>query len=372
MNDNENTVDIATSGLNHSDASESHYYIGNDECYENEYPTAIGIDTIRLIATEYRVSETAELEIRQATNAGTGEMTDRPLYCLEGDGTVVEGKRAFANLQDISATIYGPEALCVETTLPKVLGPNNRAPVNTSIRLRMSLKEVQKRLQQFGIMVNLTSADITRLDICRNIHTTGRLPDYQPVLSRCSFPQTELRRYEDGGYYWENGSRELIVYAKGAKEGTDPLVQRLEYRLIKKRSVEAQIGTASIREILQNLDPIRRAYRSAVDKLLPDLHHVEDESPTSLRGGVLAMITAAQKRSNFAYSKTLQALGLRFLQDRGSEEDFLTALEEDAGRVAVSRYRKTFDELAPIADLLSEEERSGTEMLRELRTKLLA
>jgi hypothetical protein len=84
------------------------------------------------------------------------------------------------------------------------------------------------------------------------------------------------------------------------------------------------------------------------------------------------MIDRAKEMTNVAHSKTLQALGLQYLQERDAEEDFLRALEEDSGRMAVSRYRETFDELAPIADLLSDAERSGTEMLRELRAKLLA
>lgn len=371
MNHNENTVNIASSGLNHRGGSESHYPIRNNHGYENEYPTAIGIDTIGIIASDYQVSETAEVEVRRASNAGTGETTDRPLYRLGGDGRLIKGIRAYANIQNISVTIYGPEALYVETTLPRVLGPNNCAPVSTSFRLRMSLKAVQRRLQKFGITTDLICADITRLDICRNVHTSGKLPDYEPMLRRCSFPQTEVRRYEDGGYYWTNGSRELLIYAKGEEQGTAPLVQRLEYRLTQKRSVEAQIGTPSLRGLLADFDAVRRAYGLAVDKLLPDLHHLEDESPMSLRGGVLEMITAAKKQTSHAHSKTLQALGLQYLQERGAEDDFLSALEEEAGRMAASRYRDTFDKLAPIADLLSEEERTATDMLGELRRKLL-
>lgn len=352
--------------------SESHYPTRNRSEYKNGYRTAIGIDTIGLIASDFRVAETAELQVRKKSNSGTGETENRPLYRLGAGGQVVVGTRSYGNLGEISVTIYGPEALSIQVTLPRVLKPNNRAPVDTSFRLRMSLKVVEKRLQEFGITTELSEADITRLDITRNVHTTGRLPDYQPVLSRCSFPRTEVRKYADGGHHWTNGSRGLLLYAKGAKEDTDPLVQRLEYRLTKKRSVKAQIGTASLRGILEDFDSIRRAYRSAVDELLPDLHDVEEASPTSLRSGVLAMIDAARKQTKHAHSKTLQALGLRFLQERGAEEDFLRALKEDSGRMAVSRYRRTLDELVPMADLLSEEERSGTDMLRELRTKLLA
>jgi hypothetical protein len=336
------------------------------------YSTDIGVDTIGFLATDFKVVENTELQVRTATNAGTGETSDGPLYRLGEEETVVEGIRAFANLDEISVTVHGPQSLYVQATLPRLLAETNRSPVATKARFLEAIEKAKKQLRQFGIKANLLEADITRLDICRNVHTVGRLPDYEKLLRRCFFPRTDERHYEDGGYYWTNDSRELLLYGKGAKEDTNPHVQRLEYRLTRKRSVEAQVGAVSVSDLLNEFGAVRQAYRSAVDKLLPNVDGGNDLPPTSLRAGLSTVLNEAQKTSNSPYSQTLQVLGIRYLLDQDALEEFLDALEDRAGRMTVSRYRDRVDDLTPLADLLSEKERTTTDMLDELRGKLLA
>lgn len=368
MNDQAQRATVVESaGANGAD--ESHYYNCNTDRYG--YSTSIGIDTVGFVVSEFRISEGAELQVRQKSNAATGETGDHPLYCLGGGGPVIVGSRAFINCGPISVTVYDPDCMHVEASLPNVLGQNNRQPVDTSHRFEMALKAIQERLKTLGIEADLVGADITRLDICRNVRTDDRLPDYEPVLQRCSFPRTELRRYEDGGYHWTNGSRQINFYGKGAKEGTDPQVQRLEYRLTKKRSVGAQIDVKSVARLLENFGAVRQAYRSAVDDLLPDVESVQEASTTSLRGTILMIMEEARKRTSCPHSMTLKALGVRYLQEQGAQDDFLRALQEDADRMAASRYRNTIDELTPLADLLSGGGRTATEMLLELRKRLL-
>ena len=188
---------------------------------------SIGIDTAHLLISDFDVDEAAELELRQSANTGTGETADRALYQLGANGPLVEGLRAFGNLDALSVNIYGVQDLRIHATLPRLLDgrEGNLIPVQTKEELDTALKEMYDRLEDFGIRANVAEGQITRLDICRNIRTRLRLPEYGPALRRCSFPRTDRQEYADGGFRWANNSRELLLYPKGQKEASDPHIQ---------------------------------------------------------------------------------------------------------------------------------------------------
>jgi len=331
----------------------------------------IGVDTINLKIADFDVDEGAELERRRSTNTGTGETDDRFLYRLGPNGAPVKGLRAFANLEDLSVTIRGVEDLSIQATFPKLIREDNIVPVHTADEFEAAMEEMYDRLEQFGIRANVASGRITRLDICRNIQTKMRLPEYAPALRRCSFPRTERQEYEDGGFRWSNGSRELLFYAKGQKQGGDPHLQRLEYRLKRLRTVRSQVGVETAAGLKGKLDEARKAYRHAVRQLIPEVEGDVDHDSKPLRVAIAEVMDELDGRCGQPYSEALQAVGLHFLQEKGAEEAFLDNVAARAGSSTEHRYRKGFDRMRRYADLLTGKERTLSGLLHELRTKLL-
>jgi hypothetical protein len=146
----------------------------------------------------------------------------------------------------------------------------------------------------------------------------------------------------------------------------------LEYRLRRKRCVQGATGIEKLEDLFSDLSSIRNAFHTAVRKLLPE----EIERPEADAEGMQQVITAAfealEERGKRAHVQTLQALGLRYLQETDSLDSFFNAVREHGSRMAESRYRDKYESLTPITDLFSEHDRTRVDMLEELRSKLLA
>lgn len=341
----------------------------NTQCYNSP----IGIDTVRLSVQRFTIGADTPLTVCSSDKTSTGETDDGPLYRIGGDGPLVEGVRAYLNVDDVRITIRGPELLSVSASLPKLLRSKNLHPVVSAEELTRALDVIEETLAEQGIAADLRDATIARLDVCRNFRTEDPLTDYAPLLRRMTFPRTKRREYEDGGIWWKNKTRQLQVYAKGLELGTkDDRLQRMEYRLIRGQGVRHHVGVSTVSDLVGSFENARDAFRSAAKKLLPEETAVPEVRVECPESSIQTVLDALDGLSSRPHSDLLKALGAQYLQDAGAVESFLVALRERSGRMTENRYRKKFEELAPIGDLFSSDEWTGTEMIEELRAKLLA
>lgn len=352
-----------------SAASESH----NANCNTQSYISPIGIDTLHLRVRRFEVSKSAGLRLDRSVEMDTGEVKDELLYKIKESGEQVVGHRAVEyDLPDVDVKIYGHDTLILEITLPKMLAASNWCPVGTQDQFDAALEELDNRLRQYGITADLGSAQVCRIDLCRNAETEALLRAYDELIRRCHFPRTEQSRYEDGGSWWKNGSREVNLYAKGEKERRNPRVQRLEYRLTRAQSVKAHVGVETVDDIRHNFEALRQAYRHAVQTLFPDVESLAAEGASlSMLDAFIMLLIELQEETSTPHSFALMVVGICYLQEKGLVDQFLDALKEVANRSAASRYRRKLDQLMPYADLLSERGRTATDMLEELRGKFL-
>ncbi len=353
----------------HSEPERLEYH--SPKCNVKHDTTPIGIDTITLMPKDWTVSETAHLRVSELTDFSTGEVDHVPLLVLE-DGRIVKAGKATHNSEKFQVTIKGIQELYLQANLPKMFGPDNLRPVDTAIKFYRAIERLESKLSEIGINADLMSSKICRIDICRNIVTESPLIDYREVFQELTFPRMKPFRQEGKNPGWKNGTRQLLVYDKGAESNlpTDRL-QRFEYRLMKARGVRAHLGRKTPTELAKHFGAVSETFQAAVKKLIPNQPPKSSETARLTQGGIEAALEALSD-SGRQISDTLYAIALQYLRCRGDVGSFDEAIREQKGRQAARRYRKKFDKLSPVADLLSENERTATEMKRELRTKLLA
>jgi hypothetical protein len=139
--------------------------------------------------------------------------------------------------------------MSLQSSLPKVLFAENVRPVSTPKEFGRALNELEAHLHKNGIRCRLTGCPIDRVDICRNVRTDAPIIDFKESLRELSAPYLSARDNGYEGMKWnsnQGGSssqREITLYNKSQEADLEkPNIQRLEYRLQRRRTVISKSG----------------------------------------------------------------------------------------------------------------------------------
>ena len=247
----------------------------NDITRDNTNGSQVGIDTIRCHVKQFTVDPNTPLEITQHAYNSTGETDDKPL-AKRTDGTVITGSEATLNRDRFQATVLGVHALFIQCSMPALTWGDNTEPVTTPYQYEAALTKLQSLLESEGIRCSLEDCLLSRIDVCRNVQTESPITAYEQALKRQNIPYLVSRDHGHTGVKWvstRNGqgasNRELSFYSKTDEANLDtPRVQRLEYRLQRKRAVENELGEITAGALCETLAPVQEVFQDVVSELL--------------------------------------------------------------------------------------------------------
>ncbi len=123
----------------------------------------------------------------------------------------------------------------------------------------------------------MSGQPVGRVDLCRNVRTDTPLADLEPLLKRLDAPYLQARDNGFDGVKWvslqkgRSSEREVTFYNKSEEAGLkDPHIQRLEYRLQRKRVVDSKLGSYTTDDLCEDLGVVRSAFRLIVEELFPE------------------------------------------------------------------------------------------------------
>lgn len=365
----------------------------------------IGIDTVRIRVVQFKIEPSADFTIYEKAHHSTGETSDVPLW-RQPNGDPVIGKRAALNTDLAQITVRSYDYMSVQSSLPKILYGDNVCPVSTPNEVEQALSELETHLRENGIGCRLKNCPVDRVDICRNVRTDAPISDFKESLRELDAPYLSARDNGYEGMKWDSNQggsseREITLYNKSKEAGLEkPNIQRLEYRLQRRRTVTSQIGDLSVTELCEDLTLIHSAFREIVEELFPQPpRHLRengaedpsksavspprqsddgDQSGLQITSSDIRQVLAAirsEKGSN-CHSLSLTAWTLlwaiypqpgqlwdAFKRAAGSEDG------PSSGKYTIRRKKR---ETRSYAHLLDEELRTEGQRLVQLREKLLS
>lgn len=154
------------------------------------------IDTIKLGTDDYLIQSQSSLIKRVDINQATGEIKTKLFYNgdvlnLTIDNRGFRVKYSFPKLYGLQDNFFIPGAYSFKTTF--------------SILLR--------KLKDLGILIDINTLKVLRLDLCKNVETNYCFDTYSDVLRTLTLKRTHRRDYVDG-FLSSNSRRELCFYNK--------------------------------------------------------------------------------------------------------------------------------------------------------------
>lgn len=246
--------------------------------------TAVGVDTVKLclMAPDYRIAPENQLTVKPP-NAGA-QWRDAALW-QRGDGSIQTGSSAFYNYENLVHVDLTPTdghtypMLYVQFSLPKLAhGQSNLYPADPA-SIKPIMRRIQRVLAEAGILCDIMEAEISRLDLFRNIPMDHDFRSYAPVLKAIhpSYLQPS-RQDQQTTVYWgfDNQSRSIIAYDKTQQmrdNGVTPPalpenLLRLEFRFKKAEKVRSSLGIATVADLIQQANSLESCYRQAMQNTL--------------------------------------------------------------------------------------------------------
>lgn len=222
-----------------------------------------------------------------------------------------------------------------------------------------------------GIIANLKNANISRLDLYRDVITDHPFSRYLPLLRSMRFSRQKSNRYgttTGAG----NQQRETCIYDKtqqllDKKLATNPPknLLRWEYRLRKSKSVKHALGHKKVSELFQTWDKLAVIFNEYIENAFSSAYIPSHPSE-------LANFNASKTSSIGEYvpglSEYIKRVGITYLlEEHGSPDDLIQYLKSfEYSRQTLSRFRKKCIEVSKAT------EKNHFSFLRqELRSKLV-
>jgi hypothetical protein len=346
---------------------------------------SLGIDSINLGLIDYRITDDTHLQVQPVTwSPSESEIEVKGWELWRCSGGEVRGAKAFYNDEvrnfnvSLKPSAYGHNAtnLTVQMSVPKHLTGDNYQPADVHTTAE-SLASLGRALDEIGIKTNLDNAEIVRLDMTRNLHTSERFEDYEPLLSTLKGRRTKQTKYVNEGFLWGNRQQQVTAYDK-LKEMVSrkrdvkdlPRTLRLEHRLLKGRKVRDATGFRTSRDLLEGFDSLPSVYEKAVRNQL--FRDSAPETPQiSTEDFINGMRHFKESGSRYWLRDYLMAMGLSSVIGSGDMDRLRDSVIEVAGgRQNASRLLVTLESAKRDALTVKSLSRNRThaDLLRELET----
>ncbi len=169
------------------------------------------IDTLDIQLNDYKIKKEYQIQIIQGIlNMTTGEIKgERTLY--KSKDFEIIAKKAYLNTKHFrfDLTRYGA---FISTTVPRWFYNSNYYPINKD-QLILFGQQLQKELDQNGILTNVYNADICRMDIFKNGIMKNSPIFYLQTLDLLSGKRVKKEKYKEN-ILFKNTQREVFFYDK--------------------------------------------------------------------------------------------------------------------------------------------------------------
>ena len=279
----------------------------------------IGIDTIALSTENYTIADRANtnLIIVPAPVTCNGEPLYDNVLWRNSANQPVYGKKAYCNTDNFTVNLkprkYLDPIVTVNFTPGQVLFNNNYETVHFA-ELRRATEYVQSQIAEAtGISLDLESAKITRLDIQITIEFKESLAPLFDVLKEFKEVNRLKKTYDiDQSLCWKNTQKELNIYNKTKKVGGDYTLAggyknalRIEYRLMKNKSVMSSFGVSTIGQLTQT--KINKVF---LDFIKPVIERMKPKLHLTVKGNLQEIFNLyKEKNTDNKFSDYIYALG---------------------------------------------------------------
>jgi len=346
------------------------------------------IDTLKLHSRDFEVGQSADLKLRPGVvDMKTGEVENSFDLYKNRSGQVVSGSGAYLNTELFNLDI-SQRGLHIKFTPAKNFYGTNYYSINSS-QLKFISEEIQKTLKESDIHLNLEESEVSRIDLCKNIHTDQPFIAYQELFSFLEGKRMKSTQY--GSYFrYGNKSRQTVFYDKIEELNNQHIdlkrydipqedTLRGELRFLNKKTVKRDLPATKLVQ-LQNKDTyedMRDSYRHYIKDLV-FRSKGEDKLKFNFRKEVELLKAIKEKSKRNAIVEYLSISGLeKVLLVYGSLENFRSVLLESGfqRQYTYRQIRQMQDrlELKSRIDLKYDtEENTLSHQYEEILTKLTA
>lgn len=177
-----------------------------------------GIDRITLMSSFKIVGRLLDFKVHRADKT-TADRPRQDRFLYTDDSGVVRGVSCTWNDGEVGARICAPSAgapgvdCFVWFTPNRLLRGSNAHPANR-MELDLAFAEVERRLREQNLIVDIRSAKVTRVEITRNIHLPRSVDRYWPLLHRLIMPYDKRGRNFKNGLWRGSSEVRLCIYGK--------------------------------------------------------------------------------------------------------------------------------------------------------------
>lgn len=239
----------------------------------------LGLDKLQfLIPTgEIRFGSEFQATIKSAMNAATGEVKGERALWRSGDREFA-GQGAYLNTDNFNLSIVparqGIESVCTLHFSAGAYSDNNLEPMDLERSLACA-RNAREELLALGAEVDLENAQITRLDIARNVPLSHPVACYSPCFAALGTRRrVDKQDFGGTGFLMGNKTWEIGFYDKGAEmlekqhapEECPANTLRPELRLKKARAVRDGIGADRLTDLPAMWENLPQAYRNGLER----------------------------------------------------------------------------------------------------------
>ncbi len=340
------------------------------------------LDTLKVYTSDFTVKDKARVSVQPGlVEYDTGEQREVSLFKDES-GRDVYGSKAFINTEQYNLTIqpmgHGVE-LFLQTSLPKVVKDNNYGPLTNS-ETEQAVKAIGQDLQSRGIGLNLDKCGLSRVDLFKNVVGDNDFMSYSPLFSLLQSKRQQQRDYGTT-FTWQNTQREVCAYDKLVEmksrgmsvTGYPVNTIRFEYRLKNSRVCSREIGSKTVKDLVNNLDGLADKYRDALSKSIFSLD-VDQVNILASQELQIAMRSYSNLYGDYWFSRFLRDFGSYQLSRMAGDEVVkvvLACVIDD--RVKLWRAIKFFDQAKQDFALSVRDDNDKTlaDLYDELKTKVM-
>lgn len=325
----------------------------------------IGIDKILLTTKEFRLENLTLLG--RKSNIKPNNDSTLPIF-KDLQGSSVEANSLYFNggaNYDISG-----KGLMVSFNPSKSSHPYNLT--STGKELNNVIGLVEREMKSIGILANIDSMKLSRLDLAKNQVMTYPVGMYHDGLRYLKGKRSESRAAPDG-FYIANKSHETLYYNKFKELKFNKIdiiapeqLARLEARLKKTDSVKRYTDINSLKELrtLEHTD-IDFLYKSYLNKVVFTRANIGVQSLIDFDSEVQLFKTlkAQKPKGYFNYWLTLNSVEA-LLNNFGSIENVVRFLEQAGeNRMSIHRHVVKLKDLISTRAFLSANKKEVTPML---------
>lgn len=343
---------------------------------------------------------------RDAREAEGKDPQPGPAPLFYAGAGLVEGGRAVGQTDLVHVTVKPGGVLTLQTSIPKLIRPNNRVPVWTEAEMAAAMCSLADELGVLGIGSDLATGILSRVDLARDVATLYPEHAYVPMLQR----RLRLARQRPQGqyptsYHVGNTQRRTRFYGKldemeaNGHDVTGYAPQlRAEHQLNNRDAIKGTTGMETLHDLLT-------CPASAVEGYQTQMRNLFKTEPTDAPAHLVEPVTEAEATPSVALTrdrllhvfrttaksyprgwmdKGLAAIGMAVAEKQGAIPTVYDAIRQvgaerssasdpaNAGRQAAYRAQRRRNDLADGVSGLDLELAQMEALYLELRTALLS